>query len=155
MDRTPSDDYPDQIKRLRARLGLTQVALAKTLGVSFPTINRWENGKTRPSQLSWGRLLELAGESESEDNDETKEDSLVPSAPALLHFTQRPEIVQAVAEAERLSFGHLANPAFATEVASIDPLPHQRIAVYDHMLNQTRLRFLLADDAGAGKTGCS
>ena len=34
----------------------------------------------------------------------------------------------------------------------IEPLPHQRIAVYDHMLQQSRLRFLLADDAGAGKT---
>ena len=34
----------------------------------------------------------------------------------------------------------------------IDPLPHQRIAVYDHMLPQPRLRFLLADEPGAGKT---
>ena len=34
----------------------------------------------------------------------------------------------------------------------IDPLPHQRIAVYDRMLPQPRLRFLLADDARAGKT---
>src|SRR5204862_6997341 len=34
----------------------------------------------------------------------------------------------------------------------IDPLPHQRLAVYEHMLKQPRLRFLLADDAGAGKT---
>src|SRR5204862_5688462 len=36
--------------------------------------------------------------------------------------------------------------------AITDPLPHQRIAVYQHLLPQTRLRFLLADDAGAGKT---
>lgn len=55
-------------------------------------------------------------------------------------------------EGERLSFGHLANPTFATEISSIDPLPHQRIAVYDYMIKQPRLRFLLADDAGAGKT---
>ena len=34
----------------------------------------------------------------------------------------------------------------------IDALPHQLIAVYDYMLKQPRLRFLLADDAGAGKT---
>jgi hypothetical protein len=57
-----------------------------------------------------------------------------------------------MAEGEQLSFGHMANPAFGTEVARIHPLPHQRIAVYDHMLKQKRLRFLLADDAGAGKT---
>ena len=60
--------------------------------------------------------------------------------------------MKVLAEGERLSFGHLMNPAFATEISSIDPLPHQRIAVYDHMLKQPRLRFLLADDAGAGKT---
>src|SRR5437667_12397155 len=55
-------------------------------------------------------------------------------------------------EGERLSYGHLFNPTFATEISLIDPLPHQRLAVYDQMLSQTRLRFLLADDAGAGKT---
>ncbi len=57
-----------------------------------------------------------------------------------------------VAEAERLRYGHLFNPAFATEIARIDPLPHQRLAVYERMLDQPRLRFFLADDAGAGKT---
>lgn len=67
-------------------------------------------------------------------------------------FSTDPEIVRLVVEAERLSYGHLFNPAFATEISLIDPLPHQRIAVYEHMLMQTRLRFLLADDAGAGKT---
>ena len=67
-------------------------------------------------------------------------------------FTANPERVRLVVEAERLSVGHLFSPAFATEISAIDPLPHQRIAVYEHMLPQTRLRFLLADDAGAGKT---
>jgi superfamily II DNA or RNA helicase len=57
-----------------------------------------------------------------------------------------------VAEGERLAFGHLFNPAFAVETSLIDPLPHQRIAVYQQLLPQSRLRFLLADDAGAGKT---
>jgi superfamily II DNA or RNA helicase len=67
-------------------------------------------------------------------------------------FTSNPEVVRLVVEGERLSYGHLFNPAFATEISMIEPLPHQRIAVYDHMLQQPRLRFLLADDAGAGKT---
>jgi superfamily II DNA or RNA helicase len=70
----------------------------------------------------------------------------------MLDFTGSSEIVRAVAEGERLSFGHMFNPVFATEISQIDPLPHQRIAVYDHMLKQSPLRFLLADDAGAGKT---
>src|SRR6185503_7899149 len=54
--------------------------------------------------------------------------------------------------AVRLSSGHLAIPAFATDISSIDPLPHQRVAVYDRILAHWPVRFLLADDAGAGKT---
>ena len=72
--------------------------------------------------------------------------------PPTVDFLGEGLAVRAMVEGERLAYGHLANPAFATEVSKIDPLPHQRIAVYDHMLKQPRLRFLLADDAGAGKT---
>src|SRR5712691_1104931 len=77
---------------------------------------------------------------------------LEPQAPPAVDFSSDPEIVRTVVEGERLTYGHLYNPAFAAEISLIDPLPHQRIAVYDHMLKQTRLRYLLADDAGAGKT---
>lgn len=69
-----------------------------------------------------------------------------------LEFQADPEIVRLVVEGQRLAFGHQFNPAFAIETSLIAPLPHQRIAVYERMLNQPRLRFLLADDAGAGKT---
>lgn len=55
-------------------------------------------------------------------------------------------------ESERLSYGFQTNGTFATETSLIEPLPHQYLAVYEHMLPQARLRFLLADDAGAGKT---
>ena len=51
-----------------------------------------------------------------------------------------------------MKHGHQFNPTFASEISRIDPLPHQRIAVYERMLPQEPLRFLLADDAGAGKT---
>ncbi len=73
-------------------------------------------------------------------------------SPSLIDFQTDPEIVRVVAEGERLAYGHLVNPAFAIETSLIDPLPHQRIAVYQHLLHLARLRFLLADDAGAGKT---
>jgi len=133
-------------------MGLTQINLAERLGVSFPTVNRWENAKTRPSQLSWNRLLALADEADSGCRVAEPEPTPCNGAQSGFDFTAQPDIVRSLIEGERLSFGHLANPAFATEIASIDPLPHQRIAVYDHMLKQARLRFLLADDAGAGKT---
>jgi hypothetical protein len=45
-----------------------------------------------------------------------------------------PEIDRFVAESEPLTLGHLVNPAFAIEPALIDPLPHQRITVYQHFL---------------------
>lgn len=149
IGRLPTDNYPDRIKRLRGKLGLTQQALAQRLGVSFATVNRWENAQSRPSQLSWNQLrqLELSGTDESPPYG--KEEKKPPLA---LDFTADPDVVKVLAEGERLSFGHLVNPTFATEISNIDPLPHQRIAVYDHMLRQPRLRFLLADDAGAGKT---
>ncbi len=145
----PGDDYPDRIKQFRAARGLTQQALADRLGVSFASVNRWENGQTKPSQLSWNRLRQLEMEIGEEQAPYHRKDE---KPPAILDFTAQPDIVKVLAEGERLSFGHLANPTFATEISSIDPLPHQRIGVYDYMLKQPRLRFLLADDAGAGKT---
>ena len=69
-----------------------------------------------------------------------------------LNFSADPEGVSVLAEAHRLACGHLFNPVFASETSLIDPLPHQRLAVYERMLQQSPLRFLLADDAGAGKT---
>ena len=56
------------------------------------------------------------------------------------------------AEATRIRLAHTHDPQLAVSVARIDPLPHQLEAVYHCMLRQPRLRFLLADDPGAGKT---
>ena len=67
-------------------------------------------------------------------------------------FRADANLVRLVAEAHRLQHAHLFNPIFATETSLIDPLPHQFIAVYEHLLKHAPLRFLLADDAGAGKT---
>ena len=67
-------------------------------------------------------------------------------------FQADSNLVRLVAEAHRLRHAYLFNPIFATETSLIDPLPHQFIAVYDYLLKHLPLRFLLADDAGAGKT---
>lgn len=55
-------------------------------------------------------------------------------------------------EAHRIHLAHLYDPLFAVSVSKIDPLPHQLEAVYHYMLPQPALRFMLADDPGAGKT---
>lgn len=143
-------DYPLRIKLIRERLGLTQAQLAERISVSFATVNRWENGQTKPTRLAWQQVISL--ESRVTPSESAPEGLLDGVAPPPIDFTASPVVVTAVAEAMRLSYGHLANPAFATEVSLIDPLPHQRIAVYERMLSLSPLRFLLADDAGAGKT---
>ena len=55
-------------------------------------------------------------------------------------------------EARRMKQAHLADPYAAVDTSNIDPYPHQIEAVYDRLLTQRPLRFLLADDPGAGKT---
>ncbi len=55
-------------------------------------------------------------------------------------------------EAHRLALAHEYDPYFTLSIARVDPLPHQLEAVYDYFLKLPRIRFLLADDPGAGKT---
>lgn len=55
-------------------------------------------------------------------------------------------------EAHRLALAHEYDPYFSLSIARVDPLPHQLEAVYDYFLRLPRIRFLLADDPGAGKT---
>ena len=147
------DDYPQRVKRVREVRQLTQRRFADLVGVSFATINRWENGHSRPTNLAWLRVLDLE---RATGADATREDSTIQEETSRkvpsLDFAADPDVVAAVAEAHRLTYGHLFNSVFATETSRIDPLPHQRIAVYQRMLSQSPLRFLLADDAGAGKT---
>lgn len=45
-------EFPDVVKMLREKTGMSQEDLARALEVSFVTINRWENGKTRPNKLT-------------------------------------------------------------------------------------------------------
>lgn len=55
-------------------------------------------------------------------------------------------------EALRLGLAYEYDPYFSLSIARVDPLPHQLEAVYDYFLKVPRIRFLLADDPGAGKT---
>ncbi|MCS7101621.1 MAG: DEAD/DEAH box helicase [Burkholderiaceae bacterium] len=57
-----------------------------------------------------------------------------------------------VAEAQRIRLAHLFDPLLAIHTSNVEPLPHQITAVYEAMLPRQPLRFLLADDPGAGKT---
>ena len=179
---TPATDLPAatdgaQLRTLRKSLGFTQGQLAERLRVSAITVHRWEAGKSRPHPMARQRLEEIAeaaanaaeraraaeggpeGRAEAPlaraavaGGDRRRSGPLAPAPAPSLDFAGNAEAVSAVVEAWRLAHGHQFNPAFGSETSRIDPLPHQRIAVYERMLRQEPLRFLLADDAGAGKT---
>ena len=55
-------DLAPLVRKLRERLGLTQEKFAAKLGVTFPTINRWENCKAKPSPLALRQVKELLQE---------------------------------------------------------------------------------------------
>jgi len=67
-------------------------------------------------------------------------------------FEASGESFQLAAEALRIRFAHLFDPMMAVHTSDVEPLPHQISAVYEAMLPRQPLRFVLADDPGAGKT---
>lgn len=69
-----------------------------------------------------------------------------------LNFKGDGALFRLVSEAMRIHLAHLFDPLSAVHSSNIDPLPHQITAVYESMLPRQPLRFLLADDPGAGKT---
>ena len=67
-------------------------------------------------------------------------------------FQGKPRLFKLGLEAIRISLAQEYDPYFGLSISRVDPLPHQLDAVYNHLLKSARCRFLLADDAGAGKT---
>jgi superfamily II DNA or RNA helicase/transcriptional regulator with XRE-family HTH domain len=142
---------PEEIKNMRIRLGYSQQELAALLGVTFATVNRWENGKAKPQKDRVERLRSLLKDKSATDEPATRTQSQLSLIPRL-DFEGDAEALKLVVDAYRLQNGHLFNKAYGLELSTVVPLPHQRIAVYEHMLPQNPMRFFLADDAGAGKT---
>ncbi len=82
-----------------------------------------------------------------------QEDSLdLVTTPQHWNFKADGYMFRLVSEAQRIRLAHLFDPYLAIHLSQIEPLPHQITAVYDKMLPRQPLRFLLADDPGAGKT---
>lgn len=67
-------------------------------------------------------------------------------------FDADPNEFKIASEAYRINLAYLFDPYIAVRTSSIDPLPHQIAAVYKEMLPKMPLRYVLADDPGAGKT---
>ncbi len=67
-------------------------------------------------------------------------------------FDGDPDLFRLASEAHRIRLAYLFDPLLAVHTSLVEPLPHQITAVYEDMLPRQPLRFLLADDPGAGKT---
>ncbi|MDP9439139.1 MAG: SNF2-related protein, partial [Actinomycetota bacterium] len=78
--------------------------------------------------------------------------SMLEASPEKEPFDGAPDRFRLGVEALRLALAYEYDPYFSLSIARVDPLPHQLEAVYDYFLHRPRLRFLLADDPGAGKT---
>ena len=54
------ENIAEELKKLRQQQGGSQEDLARKIGVSFATVNRWENGKTKPSRLAQEKIKQVA-----------------------------------------------------------------------------------------------
>jgi len=80
------------------------------------------------------------------------QDNLAIAASGSRAFDAPTSDLKIVAEAQRIKLAGLFDPMLAIATSDVQPLPHQIRAVYGELLPRTPLRFLLADDPGAGKT---
>ena len=84
-------------------------------------------------------------------NEELKRIMVIPEE-AIVRFSGDPEKFFFSIEAQRIRLAYDFDPFHAVSVSKIDPLPHQIEGVYQVILKKPKIRFLLADDPGAGKT---
>ena len=73
-------------------------------------------------------------------------------ADASLSYRGDGRLLRLALQAHTLGIAYEFDPYFGLSISRVDPLPHQLEAVYEHLLKLPSVRFLLADDAGAGKT---
>ncbi len=143
---------PFEIKEARVSLGLTQEEFAEKLGVTFASVNRWENGNAKPHRSRIKAIRALLSEAETARSKNLTVGEPKGQFAPRIDFSGNPASVQLAIDSIRLQHGHLYNKTFGLELSRVVPLPHQRIAVYEALLPLNVIRFLLADDAGAGKT---
>ncbi len=112
-----------------------QVLVVIPLGTSVKLVGKGlQSQKVYESVLNLGQLQSLTAPPETEP------------------FDGDPVRFRLGVEALRLALAYEYDPYFSLSIARVDPLPHQLEAVYDYFIKLPRIRFLLADDPGAGKT---
>lgn len=112
-----------------------EVLAVTPFGDSLKIIGRGlESGLTHDPVLSPAQLAQLVVSAEQEP------------------FDGDARLFRLGVEAQRLGLAYEYDPFFSLSIARVDPLPHQLEAVYSYFMRLPRIRFLLADDPGAGKT---
>jgi superfamily II DNA or RNA helicase len=128
---------PDVIVRGTLYPEAVQIIVALPMGAGYKVVGKGlSSGKVYESVLSAEQVKNL---------DATAEPEKEP-------FDGDPFKFRLGVEALRLGLAYEYDPYFSLSIARVDPLPHQLEAVYDYFIRQPRIRFLLADDPGAGKT---
>ena len=85
------EDCGSRIKSARGIMGLTQTQFANLIGVSFASVNRWENGQSRPNNLAWQRIVELEREAASSPDVGQDHSATAPTTATVLDFAADPK----------------------------------------------------------------
>jgi len=115
-----------------------RVLLAKARGGRVEVVAEGVNTKQ-----TWKKLLKV---------EDFESAVTIKSSGGLATLTGDARQFRLAAEAHRIRLAYQYDPHFAVSVSQVDPLPHQLDAVYNRLLTQPSIRFLIADDPGAGKT---
>jgi len=130
------------IKSGQSLIGLVPNRVCSIVAVTQITANAVKVFYELPDGTTGSRLLGPADE-----------DSInIASTERPWSFDGDPSTFQLTCEAKRMDLAFLFDPMMAVNSSNVDPLPHQITAVYESMLPRQPLRFVLADDPGAGKT---
>src|SRR6266700_8092050 len=115
-------DFSKRIKLLRHKYGLSQQQFADLIDVSVPLLKQWENSQSHPSTRYWQRIVLAEAEGIQALREDGSGSHLVressatytfePEAIPAIDFSANPDVVRTVVEGERLTYGHLFNPAF-------------------------------------------
>jgi SNF2 family DNA or RNA helicase len=136
MARLEDLTHGTQVKGVRSD-GLVEVVDAKWFGTNAIELT-YKDSQSKPGI----ELLYRTDEARLE---------IVAKGPAW-NFDADGHLFRLVSEAYRIKLAYLFDPLLAVHTSRVEPLPHQILAVYGEMLPRQPLRFLLADDPGAGKT---
>lgn len=128
-------------------VGANVIGIAGNMPVSVVAV-KWHgtNAMTVTFKNAAGNVAEQILYREDEERLDTLDNSLPWS------FDADANLLRLTSEAYRINLAHIFDPYLAVHTSAIEPLPHQISAVYQEMLPRLPLRYILADDPGAGKT---